>query len=98
MSPKGKKTPLAFKPFSILSGIAAGAVANAVFKQIWTRVSDDAIVPDPTDPAETWGRLLLAAAIEGVTFALVKVAADRAAAALYGKTAGVWPGEEAVQA
>lgn len=98
MSSKGKKTPLAFKPFSIISGIAAGAIANAVFKQVWTRVSDDPIVPDPTDPAETWGRLLLAAAIEGLTFALVKVAADRGAAALYGRTAGIWPGEEAVQA
>lgn len=98
MSSKGKKTPLAFKPFSIISGIAAGAVANAVFKQVWTRVSSDPIVPDPTDPAETWGRLLLAAAIEGVTFAVVKVAADRAAAALYGRTAGIWPGEEAAAA
>jgi hypothetical protein len=98
VSPKGKKTPLAFKPFSIISGIAAGAIANAVFKQVWTRVSKDDLVPDPTDPAETWGRLLLASAIQGLTFAVIKVAADRGAAALYGKTAGVWPGEEALQA
>lgn len=92
---KSKKTPLAYKPFTIISGLLAGAVANALFTRVWRKVGKGGPVPDPTDPLETWGRLALGAAIEGVTFALIKVAADRGAAIMFNRTTGTWPGEHA---
>lgn len=94
MSSKTRKTPVAYKPFTMVSGLLAGVVANALFKQVWTRAAKDARVPDPSDPLETWGRLVLAAALEGVTFALVKVIADRGAASMFSRTTGTWPGED----
>ena len=90
---KSRKTPIAYKPFTIISGLLAGAVANAIFTRVWRKVSKGDQVPDPTDPMETWRRLALGAAIEGVTFALIKVAADRGAAVMFSRTTGTWPGE-----
>jgi len=88
-----RKTPIAYRPFTMVSGLLAGVVANAAFKALWTRVAADSRVPDPGDPLETWGRLLLAATLEGVTFAVVKVTADRVAAGVFNRASGSWPGQ-----
>jgi hypothetical protein len=78
---------------SVLGGVLAGAI----FKRAWkvTVREDDA--PKATDARRGWREVLLAAALQGVIFAMVKAAVDRGAAEGTRKLTGVWPGEQGKQ-
>ncbi len=82
---------LAYKPVGLLLSIGAGALAGAVFKQVWKRTSGDDDTPNATDEDRGWGEVLAAAALQGVIFALVKAAIDRGGATGVRKLTGTWP-------
>jgi hypothetical protein len=73
-----KKLP--FKALSFGLSVASGALAGAVFKQVWKLVAGEDEAPEATDPDRSWKEILLAAALHGVVFAVVKAAVDRGAA------------------
>ena len=80
---------LAYKPFGLLLGAAAGMVAGAVFNRAWRALSGSEDVPRATDD-RGWGRDHQAAA-QGAVFAVVKAAADRAGAQGMRRMTGRWP-------
>lgn len=85
-------TKLTWKVISLLAGMLGGAAAGAMFKQAWkfARHEDDA--PEATDASRGWAEILLAAAIQGAIFGLVRAAVDRSAAVSAHKLTGTWPG------
>jgi hypothetical protein len=83
---------LAYKPIGLLGGIAAGALAGLIFKQVWKLTAGDDDAPNATDEDRGWGEILLAAAIQGAIFAVVKAAVDRGGATGMRKLTGEWPG------
>ncbi len=87
---------LMYKPFSILAGVLGGILAGVIFKQIWKAVAHEAEAPDSTDVAKGWPEVLIAAALHGAIFALVKAAVDRGAAEATLKLTGIWPGSDSV--
>ena len=79
---------------AISSGVAVlgGIAATTIFHRIW-RASANEEAPSATDPRRSWPEILIAAAIDGAIFAVVKAALDRSiATAAHGLT-GTWPGE-----
>ena len=70
-------TKLTWKAVSLLVSMLGGAAAGAIFKQVWkfARHEDDA--PEATDTSRGWAEILLAAAIQGAIFGLVKAVLDR---------------------
>ena len=88
----GKTASLAYRPVGLLASVAAGAVASAIFKQIWRRVADEEDAPDALQSEYSLPKILLAAAIQGAIFAAVKALIDRAGARGYEKLTGSWPG------
>ena len=84
---------LAYRPVGILASIAAGAVASAVFKQIWKRVADEDDAPDALQSEYGIGQILLAAALQGAIFAAVKALIDRGGAKGFQRLTGSWPGD-----
>jgi hypothetical protein len=81
---------LAYKPVGLLLGAGAGVLSGMIFKQVWKLAGhDDA--PDATDQDRGWAEILLAAAVQGAIFAVVKAAVDRAGAAGVQKATGQWP-------
>jgi hypothetical protein len=82
---------VAYKPVGILMGIAAGALAGVVFKQVWKLAAGDGDAPNATDEDRGWGEILAAAALQGAIFAIVKAAVDRGGAAGVRKLTGDWP-------
>ncbi len=88
----GKSASLAYRPVGLLASVAAGAVASAIFKQIWRRVADEDDAPDALQSEYSLPKILLAAAIQGAIFAAVKALIDRAGARGYQKLTGTWPG------
>ena len=82
-----------YKPLRMLVSMLAGTLAGALFRRIWKIATREDEAPKPTDAQRGWGEILLAAALQGVIFALVKAAADRGMAEGARKLTGVWPGE-----
>ncbi|MBO0807876.1 MAG: DUF4235 domain-containing protein [Actinobacteria bacterium] len=78
-----------YKPVSVLRGVLAGAV----FKRVWKVTAGEDEAPKATAARRGWREVLLAAAIQGAIFALVKAAVDRGAAEATRKVTGTWPGE-----
>jgi len=83
---------LAYRPVGLIASVVAGAIASAVFKQIWKRVSDEDDAPDAMQSEYGIGQILLAAMLQGAIFAVVKAAVDRDGASGVRRTTGRWPG------
>jgi pectin methylesterase-like acyl-CoA thioesterase len=83
---------LLYKPFGLLAGIVGGLLARRVFTVLWSAI-DDEEPPEPTTEWASWPRVLTAAAIQGVTFAVTRAAVDRAGARAFQHLIGIWPGE-----
>lgn len=85
---------LLYKPFSLLVSLLGGVVAGAVFKQIWRVAAREEEAPSATDARRGWPEVLVAAALEGAVFAVVRAALDRGTATAARKLTGTWPGDE----
>ncbi|WP_338893607.1 DUF4235 domain-containing protein [Rhodococcus sovatensis] len=73
-----------YKPLSLGMSVLGGLLAGVVFKQVWKYVGDnDVEAPDPKDLNRSVQEVLIAAAIHGAVFGLVKAAVDRAGATGY---------------
>lgn len=82
-----------FIPVSVGAGLLAGFVGKKAFDQVWGLI-DEEEPPDAKHRDVSWGRLLLAGAIQGAIFRAVKEAADHAARRGFYRTTGSWPGEK----
>jgi predicted metal-dependent enzyme (double-stranded beta helix superfamily) len=85
---------LLFKPLSLLVSVLSGILAGAIFKKVWQLAAGEDEAPEATDAQRGWREILLAAALQGAIFALVKAAVDRGAAVGTRKLLGVWPGDD----
>lgn len=83
-----------YRPIGLLSSVLGGVIAGALFKQIWQRAAPGE-KSDPPRPLETsypFKEILLAAAIQGAIYSVVKTVIDRQGARLFEKWTGEWPG------
>jgi Protein of unknown function (DUF4235) len=87
-----KLEKVAYRPAGLLLGIAAGAAASVIFRQVWKLASGDDDAPDATDENRGWGEVLVAAALQGAIFAVVRALVDRAGATGVRRMTGTWPG------
>ncbi|MFE9928485.1 DUF4235 domain-containing protein [Streptomyces sp. NPDC005533] len=83
---------VAYKPVGLALGAVGGALAGAAFKQVWKIVEGDGDAPDATDEDRSWKQILIAAAIQGAIFAVVKAVVDRSGAVATRRVTGTWPG------
>jgi predicted metal-dependent enzyme (double-stranded beta helix superfamily) len=88
-----KATTVLYKPLGLGVSVFAGVLAGAVFKQVWKLVADEEEAPEATDSSYGWGEVLIAAALQGATFAVVKALVNRGSAAGVRRLTGTWPGE-----
>ncbi|MEU4470360.1 DUF4235 domain-containing protein [Micromonospora sp. NPDC023888] len=82
---------VAYRPVGVLLGIAAGAAAGAIFRQVWKITAGDGEAPNATDEDRGWGEILAAAALQGAIFAVVRAAVDRGGAVGVRRMTGNWP-------
>jgi hypothetical protein len=89
VSPQLEK--IALKPINVVLGIGAGALAGLVFKQVWKLASGDDDAPDAGDEDRGWAEIIVAAALQGAIFAVVKAVVHRGGAVGTKKLTGTWP-------
>ncbi|HWS35052.1 MAG TPA: DUF4235 domain-containing protein [Actinoplanes sp.] len=87
----GKMSKLALKPMNVAAGFAAGAAAGFLFKQAWKVVAGEDDAPDAGDPDRGWTEILIAAALQGAIFSIVKAAVHRGGVITTHKLTGTWP-------
>ncbi|MGW3348123.1 DUF4235 domain-containing protein [Nonomuraea rubra] len=68
------------KATSLGMGLLGGALASALFKRAWKLASGQDDAPDADDLDRGWTEVLVAAALQGAIFGLVKAAVHRAGA------------------
>jgi len=83
-----------YRPIGLAGSLIGGLIAGTIFKYVWKwAVPGDK--PDPPKPLETeypFKEILLAAAIQGAIFSVVKTVIDRRGARLFERWTGEWPG------
>jgi hypothetical protein len=84
---------LIYKPFGIVMGILSGFFAKKLFQAVWG-IFDKEEPPKATTQEATWPKVLAAAAVQGVTFKVVRAAVDRGGAKGFNYLTGIWPGEK----
>ncbi|MGH4015996.1 MAG: DUF4235 domain-containing protein [Pseudonocardiaceae bacterium] len=77
-----------YKPLSLVSGMIGGALAGALFTRIWRALADADEAPEPTALDHRTREVLIAAALHGAVFGLVKAAVDRTTAKGYRRLTG----------
>ncbi|MEK9518648.1 DUF4235 domain-containing protein [Streptomyces sp. NPDC087908] len=87
-----KMSKIAYKPVGLALGAGTGLLAGAAFKQAWKLIGHQDDAPNATDEDRTWKEILIAAALQGAIFAVVKASVDRAGAVTTRKVTGTWPG------
>ena len=83
-----------YRPVGFVSSVLGGLVASSIFKQVWKWAAPGE-KSDPPKPLETsypFREILLAAAIQGAIYSVVKTVIDRQGARLFEKWSGEWPG------
>ena len=83
-----------YRPMGLAGSVMGGLIAGTIFKQVWKRAAPGD-KPDPPKPLETeypFKEILLAAAIQGAIFSVVKTVIDRQGARLFERLTGEWPG------
>jgi hypothetical protein len=81
-----------FAPVSIAAGLLAGLIGKKLFEQAWGLV-DEVEPPDSEHREIDWPKLIVALAIEGAIFRVVKGLVDHQARASFARATGSWPGE-----
>ncbi|MFD5143071.1 DUF4235 domain-containing protein [Streptomyces sp. NPDC058401] len=87
-----KASKIAYKPVGLTLGAVSGMIAGMAFKQTWKVLEGEGDAPDATDEDRPWKQILLASAIQGAIFAVVKAAVDRSGAVAVRRLTGTWPG------
>jgi len=85
---------LTYKPISLGASVLGGVIAGAIFRKVWQLAAGGDEAPQATDAQRSWTEVLIAAALQGAVFAIVKAAVDRGAAEGTRKLTGTWPGDE----
>jgi hypothetical protein len=84
---------IVFIPFSIGTGLVAGQIAKKVFDGIW-RLIDEEEAPEPEHRYIPMWKLIVALAIQGAIFRIVKGLVDHGGRQGYLRLTGSWPGDE----
>ncbi|CAN5520507.1 DUF4235 domain-containing protein [soil metagenome] len=83
-----------YRSVGLAGSMGGGILAGAIFKQVWRRVSpgDKSDPPTPLETEYPIKEILIAAAIQGAIYSVVKTVIDRQGARLFEKATGEWPG------
>jgi hypothetical protein len=90
-----KSAKLLYRPVGLVSSMLGGLLAGTIFKQVWRRARPD----EQSEPPKAlttdypFKEIVLAAAVEGAIYSVVKTVIDRQGARLFEKWTGEWPGE-----
>lgn len=93
--PTSTSAKVLYQPVGLVSSLVAGALAGKVFDQVWKRVSagEGSDAPGALESEYPLSEILMAAALQGAVFALVRTIVARSGARVFERATGEWPGD-----
>lgn len=88
-----KLAKVIYRPVGLAGGIAAGALSGILVKQVWKRIAKEDDAPQALQSEYPLVQIILAAALQGLVFAVVKALIDRGGARVFERVTGEWPGD-----
>ena len=84
-----------YRPVGLVGSVVAGLIAGQVFKQTWKHAApgDQHDAPKALESEYTMREVLIASAVQGAIFAVVKAAISRGGARVFQRGTGEWPGD-----
>ena len=90
-----KTASILYRPWGLVASLLGGLIAGQIFQQVWKQL-DPQSSDDPPKPLQSEYRLrkiLIAAAIQGAIFTVVRALINRGGARLFERWTGEWPGD-----
>ena len=90
-----KSAKILYRPWGLAASLLGGLIAGEIFQQVWKQLDPDSS-EDPPKPLESEYRLrkiLIAAAIQGAIFTVVRALINRGGARVFERWTGEWPGD-----
>ena len=90
-----KSAKILYRPWGLAVSLLGGLIAGEIFQQVWKQLDPDSS-EDPPKPLESEYRLrkiLVAAAIQGAIFTVVRALINRGGARVFERWTGEWPGD-----
>jgi len=90
-----KSAKILYRPWGLISSLLAGLVAGSIFKSVWKHATpgDNEDAPTALESEYSLREVLIASAIRGAIFTVVKTAVNRGGARLFQRWTGEWPGD-----
>ena len=92
--PASTSAKILYRPVGLVSSMSAGLLASLIFKKVWAKATpgDRSDPPKPLESEYPFKEVLVAAAIQGVIYFVIKAAVDRGGARAFQRWTGEWPG------
>jgi hypothetical protein len=90
-----RSAKLLYRPWGLVASLVGGLIAAQIFQQVWKQLDPDSS-DDPPRPLESeYGlrKILVAAAIQGAIFTVVRALINRGGARVFERWTGEWPGD-----
>ena len=83
-----------YRPVGMVTSMLGAYLASLLFRQVWEHVrkGDHPSPPGPLEPESDLKEIVLAAVLQGATFAGVRAVIDRQGAKAFQRATGEWPG------
>lgn len=84
-----------YRPWGLVASLLGGLIAGQIFQQVWKRLDPDS-PDDPPTPLQSefnLPKILVAAAVQGAIFTVVRALINRGGARLFERWTGEWPGD-----
>lgn len=90
-----RSASILYRPWGLVASLVGGLIAGQVFQHVWKLLDPDSS-DDPPKPLESeypLRKILIAAAIQGAIFTVVRALINRGGARLFERWTGEWPGD-----
>jgi hypothetical protein len=88
---------LLYKPFSLAVTLLGQVAAGVVYRRLWRALTHEKETPRAMDQYRSWRQVLVASAIKGAIFGVVRAVSRRSGATGFASLTGTWPGRQSAR-
>lgn len=85
---------LIYLPFGLVVGTISSTVASKLWRKAWRTAAHEKTLPRILDRDRSWLEILVASAIRGMIFGVVRALFRRGGATAFAHVTATWPGRE----
>lgn len=83
-----------YRPWGLIASMLGGIIAGQIFQKVWVKFDPES--SDPPTPLQSeyhLPKILVAAAVQGAIFTVVRAVINRGGAKAFERWTGEWPGD-----